>query len=283
MTKEQASEILDTLLPKLQGGPGEAAHERNGAELFFRALATAGAFTDGADDAADERAAREAAAEYANKYPTVHRDVTVRRTDHGWVAYDWVARARIYPDAAEPLPEPSRPAANGASELTDAQMEEACAARLVMLSAIYKHHGDHDKARHYRDAANDIRRDGAVARGLASVEEAAKDWPDWKRKAADDEPCIGIPGPHPVAVGSKARAEEIARAAVPTDRPAPLRGALAAIEALDRAKAFPSEAALAEIDRLASKLLSEDLMPPDMRQAAIALATAVRKLGIGGE
>lgn len=46
---------------------------------------------------ADETAARKAAADFARKYPTVMRDTTVTLTPIGWVAYDHVARKRLYP------------------------------------------------------------------------------------------------------------------------------------------------------------------------------------------
>lgn len=45
-----------------------------------------------------ERAARKAAADFEAKYPLVAKDVTVRLTPDGWVAFDWVSRTRLYPE-----------------------------------------------------------------------------------------------------------------------------------------------------------------------------------------
>jgi len=90
--------------------------------------------------------------------------------------------------------------------------------------------------------------------------------------------------PRPLATCSKARAEEIlndlAQPAWLTNEQTFVR---VAIEALDRAQFFPDPATLAEIDRLASEILS--LREDDLRSAtamSFRLATAVRKLGIGG-
>lgn len=47
-----------------------------------------------------ETQAHEAAAYYVAALPGVHTDVTVRRVPDGWVAYDWVARRRIFPAIA---------------------------------------------------------------------------------------------------------------------------------------------------------------------------------------
>ena len=43
--------------------------------------------------------AQDAAAEYEASHRSVHMDITVSRTPDGWIAYDWVARHRIYPPA----------------------------------------------------------------------------------------------------------------------------------------------------------------------------------------
>lgn len=48
---------------------------------------------------------------------------------------------------------------------------------------------------------------GWLARAVASVENEAATWPDWKRSAVDHEPCIGIPRPIPVVKWTEACVE----------------------------------------------------------------------------
>jgi ssDNA-binding Zn-finger/Zn-ribbon topoisomerase 1 len=105
--------------------------------------------------------------------------------------------------------------------------------------------------------------------------------------------CTGEPVRHssesrPVAVGSKARAEEILND-VPTDM-ADERAFKLAIEALDRAQFFADTATLAEIDHCVSEIEKlgaarlQDRARPHREYIlawAVRLATEVRKLGIG--
>jgi hypothetical protein len=88
--------------------------------------------------------------------------------------------------------------------------------------------------------------------------------------------------PPTVATCSKARAEEILNEALPYHR---LNATKAkAIGALDRAKFFADPATLAEIAGIASAILAADRRGDKVSGSiGIRLATACRKLGIGGD
>ncbi len=95
--------------------------------------------------------------------------------------------------------------------------------------------------------------------------------------------------PRPAATGSKARAEEIARGLGPR-RNAGMHSAYDQglndlLRALDRAGFFADETALAEIRERVEYIasLEHDRAPHDWRLLALRLASAVRKLGIGGK
>jgi hypothetical protein len=158
---------------------------------------------------------------------------------------DLIAEHRA--EAISGLGKPSRPVAIGASEITDDEREALGSALTLLRQAGAKN---------------------AYALARSALEK-----------------CNAALESRPVAVGSKARAEMIAEklsADAPDRAPAWYeRGAHDLIEALDRAQFFADEATLAEIDRLASEILSSNLPPCHATNVAVALAAAVRKLGIG--
>ena len=98
------------------------------------------------------------------------------------------------------------------------------------------------------------------------------------------DPACKFRDARPVAMGSKARAEEIVGCIV-WQTMEQRTGADIAVMALDRAHFFADPAVLAEIAELVRKVSQNETISArsiEWRNIALAIATAVRKLGIGG-
>jgi hypothetical protein len=209
ISQEQAIEILDATVPPGRGVL-TAQSRRDGAQMLFDALATAGAFTDGAPLAC------EGCSCHYDRGPCAVHD-----------------------------PESSRPVAT-------------CG--------------------HWEGYTHTIPARAHICRNC--------------QRPRDEHQA------RPIATCSKARAEEIRDATRPHELTYTLNqneldhfmsafrhGQSRLIDALDRAGFFADEATLAEIDRYASELLGRDPRKPvslNDLDVGLRLATAVRKLGIGG-
>ncbi len=309
MTKEQAIEILNVHRVK-SGGLSDCAG-------FLDALAAAGAFTDGADEA-ERLGAQRVLQSLQNFDATEHDAVSVLRECAGaldskgfksypvglrFIADRLAEQWRMVGEAV--TAEPSPPVANGASEPTNEELDRIRNDALDACDRTGERPADTravSRAMWRAGRASVSRQVGPVGVTPERMKQlrklAALHHLKWVPAAALDMTELTAlldaaeSGSRTVAVGSKARAISLlGRSENYLYDMAERAGALHAIAVLDHAGFFADEATLAEIDEVAQYILNAAASPDGetplwldtaLGRRAVHLATAVRKLGIGG-